>query len=443
MDKITSDSTKMLEKEKISKLVLRFAGTTLAALLFNALYSLTDALFVSWGVGDDAMGGVSVVFPFVIIQGAISTALGSGAASIVSRKLGKKQCEKAGNVTFNAMITFYTTAIIITILGFIFMEPMLEVMGITKELYPHAKQYLTIILAGNVFSTGFSSIIRAEGKMTYGLLIWVIPISINIILDAVFVLALGMGVRGSALATVICQMVSFFMCILFFKYYTCQSFKNKKINKKTISSILAIGLPSLIQMASLSIITLLLNNVLGNNIGSLGIKSFAYISRILAFVILPFTALTQALSPIVGYSYGNDNKKRIVESIKFCIIISLAYSLVTLFLLQLIPQQLIRIFTQDSQIIMFGSSGLRIISVSLPFIPIPMLMGCIFQAMGKKTKAFIMYCVNLLFLIPAVMICSHFFETNGIWWAYVISNVLSTIIAMLFIYKENKNHYTI
>lgn len=114
------------------------------------------------------------------------------------------------------MLAFYSSAILITILGLALLNPLLEVMGVTGELLPYAKQYFTILLAGNVFSTGFSSIIRAEGKMLYGLLIWVIPISINIALDAVFILVLGWGVRGSALATVICQFVSFSMCVLFF-----------------------------------------------------------------------------------------------------------------------------------------------------------------------------------------------------------------------------------
>ncbi len=215
-DMVQSHSTKMFPKKEtqskaermahdnIAKLVLRFSATTLVALIFNSIYNLTDALFVSWGVGDNAMGGVSIVFPFVILQSGIATALGGGAASLVSRKLGEGKAREAGEITLNAMLIFYATAITMSVLGFVFMHPLLRLFGATDEIYHYAKEYFVIILAGNIFSTGFSSIIRAEGKMLYSLLIWIIPISINIILDAVFILILGWGVRGSAIATVIC-----------------------------------------------------------------------------------------------------------------------------------------------------------------------------------------------------------------------------------------------
>lgn len=147
--------TTALGEEAIPRLVLRFAATTLAALLLNAVYTLTDALFISWGVGENAMGGVSVVFPFVILQGAISTALGGGAASIISRKLGEGKKQEAGEVTLNAMLAFYSSAIFITILGLALLNPLLEGMGVTGELLPYAKQYFTILLAGNDFPPAF------------------------------------------------------------------------------------------------------------------------------------------------------------------------------------------------------------------------------------------------------------------------------------------------
>jgi Na+-driven multidrug efflux pump len=220
-----ASSVDALGRESIPRLMLKYTSATLIALLLNAVYNLTDTLFVSWGVGDNAMGGVSVVLPFVLLQGAISTAVGGGAASIVSRKLGAGKTDEAGKTTFNAMVVFYLTALIITATGFALINPLLNLFGVTAELYSAAKNYFIIILAGNVFSTGFSSIIRAEGKMLYGTLIWIIPITINIILDAIFIFALGWGVRGSAAATVICQFTSFLMCILFFTKYTSQNIR--------------------------------------------------------------------------------------------------------------------------------------------------------------------------------------------------------------------------
>lgn len=192
MDKAIKKNDEM-RTQSIPKLITKYSLATFCALFFNELYNIIDTLFVSKGVGDNAMGGVSIIFPFMIIQGAVAQTIGSGSASIISRLLGKKEYEKAGNITIHAMFAFYLTSVVITIAGFIFMNPLLRLFGATQEIMSYAEEYFTIILIGNVFSTGFSSIIRAEGKMLYSLLIWLIPTAINVALDAVFIYALDMG----------------------------------------------------------------------------------------------------------------------------------------------------------------------------------------------------------------------------------------------------------
>ena len=422
---MTDSKTERLGRESIPRLVLRFASTTLVALVLHSVYTLLDALFVSWGVGVDAMGGVSIVFPFVVLQGAIATAVGSGAASLVSRRLGEGKPGEAGEITLNAMLVFYGTAILTTVLGFIFMEPLLGTLGVTGELHTYAKQYFIIILAGNVFSTGFSNIIRAEGKMRYALLIWVIPVTLNTILDAIFIFVLGMGVRGSALGTVIGQFVSCCMSILFFTRFSSQKFRGARFRLKRVGEVLAIGLPSLVQMGSLSIMAALLNNVLSNAGGTLGINAFACINKSMTFALVPFTAITQALSPIVGYSYGLGKIDRVRKTIRFCLLISFAYAIAALFLVEAIPGLLMRIFTDNTEVIALGVDGLRIIAVALLFLPLPMLAGAAFQAMGQKTRAFLMYAANLVFLIPAALLMARFFGLAGVWWAYVVASVFA------------------
>lgn len=426
-------NTQALGSGKISALILRFAATTLAALVLNSVYTLTDTLFVSWGVGDHAMGGVSIVFPFAILQGAISTAVGGGAASIVSRKLGAKQYEAAGEVTLNAMLTFYLSALVITIAGFAFMNPLLKTMGVTDELFPYAKDYFTILLAGNVFSTGFSSIIRAEGKMAYGLLIWVIPISINIVLDAVFILGFGWGVKGSALATVICQFISFAMCVLFFSRFTTQRFRGARPKLRRAGEILATGFPSLIQMGSLSVISAMMNNVLGGVSGSLGITAFAYISKLVTFGVVPFTAMTQALAPVVGFNHGAGHRGRVVQAVRFSAAVCLAYALAVFVLTEAAPGLLLRIFTQDAKIIAFGATGLRITAAAFLFAPFPMLAGAVFQALGQKLRALLMYAANLIFLIPLALLLPRWLGVNGVWLAYAAANGAAALLVCLMV----------
>lgn len=425
-----------LRNEKIPKLIMRYAFTTLIALLLNSVFTLTDALFVSWGVSVNASGAISVVMPFVLIQGAISTALGGGAATIVSIKFGEGKMDEAGEITLNAMVAFYATAITVTVLGFLLMEPLLRIMGVTGDLYAYAKQYFIIILAGNVFSTGFSSIIRAEGKMLYGLLIWVIPIAINIILDAVFILALGWGVRGSAFATLICQFTSFMMMVLFFVKFTKQSFTHSKIKVKRLGEIVKIGIPSLVQIGSLSVITLIINYVLSRVSGTLGVNTFAFVNKLIAFAIVPFTALTQAIMPIIGFNYGANDGVRVRQAVRFSLITATVYAVFAIALAEAIPSYLVRIFTDDKEIIALGASAIRILSASLIFVPFPLILGAAYQAEGKKYLALILYSLMFFCLLPFVFTLYKPMGINGIWLSYVISAICSTIISILVLLRQ-------
>lgn len=426
-----NDKPARLANEKIPRLVLRFALTTLIALTVNSLYNLTDTLFISWGVGEDAAGGISVVFPFTILQAAIATALGGGAGAIVSRYLGEGKTNEAGEITKNAMVVFYATAIAVTALGFILMEPLLRIMGITDELYAYSKIYFIIILAGNIFSTGFSSIIRAEGRMLYGMLIWVIPIGINIALDAIFILGIGWGVAGSAAATVISQAVSFGMSMFFFVRLSCQDFKGAKVRWRRVREILGIGLPSLVQMSSLSICTALINSMLSSAAGTIGINSFAFASKIITYSVIPFTAIAQALSPIVGYNHGMGGNKRARQALLFCHIISLIYAALATLIVMLLPKLLLRMFTSDVQLLDFGAYALRIIAISFAFTPLPLLSGTYFQATGKRIKPLVLFALKTLLFIPLVFLFRHLLGTDGIWWAYVAAEAAAAVVSVV------------
>lgn len=431
IDNNTLTKPDKLETEKIPKLLFSFFLTTFAGLMLNSIYNLTDTLFVSWGVGDIAMGGVSIVFPFVLIQGAISTMIGGGAASLVSRKLGEGDAEGAGNITRNAMILFYIISATITVIGLIFINPLLRIMGATGELFGYAKDYFVIILIGNVFSTGFSALIRAEGKMLYSMMTWVIPITINIVLDALFILVFKWGIRGSAAATVIGQFFGFLMSMFFFFRISKQKYKNSKLKWATIGRIINIGLPSLVQMVSLSITTLILNVLIGKINGASGVVVFGYISKLITYSIAPIIAITQALSPIVGYNYGLKRNDRVRDTVKFCIIISIVYALCVILLAEIIPHYLIRIFTKDAAIIATGSSGIRIIAISILLTPLPMIIGAKMQAIGKTGWAMVMCGSNLIFIILPAILLGNKFGLKGIWWAYVISWFCSALLVII------------
>lgn len=421
-----------METKPISKLILSYSSATFFALFFDALYNIVDTLFISHGVGDNAMGGVSVIFPFMMIQAAIAQMVGGGAAALTAKHLGEKDYRKAGSITANAMLIFYSTAVITAVLGFIFMTPILRLSGVTDDISPYAKEYFSIILIGNVFSTGFSSIIRAEGRMGYSLAIWLIPTAVNIFLDYIFISILDMGVKGAALATVIGYFTSFFMSVIFFTKISCQDFNNIKINFQTAKDIVIIGIPTLIQMSSMSLIFLLINRLLSKFGGSTAVNTFAYISKIAVLAVVPINAAAQAVSPIISYNYGADNKARIKSTVNFSLLATEAYSLLAVIAVLFIPQALIRIFTDNYEIINEGSKALQIISPALIFIPLTIILSSYFQSTGQKTKAIFSSAGIIVFLLILLLILPNIYSVNGIWMSIAIACMLSAVLAAAF-----------
>lgn len=429
MDKNKNKAVEM-ETKAIPGLILSYSSATFFALFFDALYNIIDTLFISHGVGDDAMGGVSVVFPFMIIQAGIAQMVGGGAAALAAKHLGEKDYKKAGSVTANAMLIFYSTAVITTLIGFLFMSPILKLTGVTSDILPYAKEYLSIILIGNVFSTGFSSIIRAEGRMGYSLAIWLIPTAVNIALDYVFINLLNMGVKGAALATVIGYFTSFLMSVIFFTKISCQDFSEIKINRQTAKDIVVIGIPTLIQMSSMSLIFLLINRLLSKFGGSVGINIFAYLSKIATLAIVPINSVAQAVSPIIGYNHGADNRARIKSTLNFGLLITEAYAVIALIAVMIIPDYFISIFTDNSEIIRDGAVALQIISPALILMPIVIILSSYFQSTGKKTKAIISSASILIFLLILLAVLPQVFSLTGIWLSIPIACLLSALLSV-------------
>lgn len=431
--------TEEMKTAGIPGLILKYSVSTFIALFFNELYNIADTLFVCKSIGDNAMGGVSIIFPFMLVQGAISQTIGSGAATVVSKQLGRHDYKKAGNTTVHAMLLFYTISIIITAAGLIFINPLLRIFGATNEIMPFAKEYFTIILIGNIFSTGFSSIIRAEGKMIYSLLIWLIPTAINIALDAVFIYGLHMGVKGAALATVLCYFTSFIMWIIFIKKLSVQKLHFSKPDAKIIKNIITLGIPMLLQLGSISVLFTLINKVLSVNGGTLGINTFAYISKILSFAVVPFNAIAMAGSPVISYNHGCGAFKRIRQAVNSSIILCEAYAVLGILSAFTLSEQMINLFTNNAQIISHGADALKTLAFSMPFLPVILTGGTYFQATEQKGKALLTNSLLLITAFTFILIFTNVFGISHIYSAVSAACLLSCILSVILIYK-NMHH---
>lgn len=415
----------------ISKLLFEYSITTFCALLFSALYNTIDALFVSRGIGDKAMAGVSIISPFMMLQGAFAQMIGLGAGTLISSYLGKKEYKKAGNVTLNAMVIFYSTTAVISVICLIFLNRLITLFGATNDIREYAKEYFTIIVLGNIFSTGFSSIIRAEGRMKYALLIWLIPTGVNIVFDYIFIFVIKLGVAGVALATLMCQMTSFLMSILFFVKFSSQKFEFKNIKLNEIKDILTLGVNALLQSAGLSIIIFIINKILASVYDYTYITSFSYVSKMAQIAIVPLNAVTTALSPIISFNYSSSKYKRVKISVLYSLIYSYICSVIEMTVLFIFSKKLAMIFTSNQTIINQCNDIINILLISLLFVPAVLIISTYFQAIKNKKYAFLI----TAFLLITISAFLFILKSNCIWFAIPISCFI-TFLLSIYLYKK-------
>jgi Na+-driven multidrug efflux pump len=228
------------------------------------------------------------------------------------------------------------------------------------------------------------------------------------------------------------------MSVYYFTRRSAQKFKGARFRVRRVGEVLAIGLPSLVQMGSLSVSIALINRVLGVVGGVSGVTAFAYMSRILTFAAVPFTAVTQALSPIAGYQYGAKRPDRLRDAVRYSVFLAAGYGLLAAALLIGFPAFFIGIFTDGAQTLQTGAQGLRILSAALIGMPLPLIAGAVFQATGAKANALLLYSASLLFLLPAAPLLSSIYGVSGVWWAYAAANAAASVLALLILLAAAK-----
>ena len=433
----------MLGSQSIGKLLLRLSVPATVAMLVMALYNVVDTIFVGRGVGTDAIGGLTIVFPFQIIVMAFANMIGIGTASVVSRNLGSGNRDRACTAGGNAFAVSIGFGLLVTILGYTLLNPLLRLFGATPVLLGYAREYLSVILAGTVFITFAMStnhVVRAEGRATVAMLTMVLGAVANIILDPIFIFGLKMGIRGAALATVISQFLSFCFLLLFYLSGR-SSLKIRLTHLKPAGSVLkeifALGVPAFIRQGGMSLVLILVNNLLGRYGGDIYISVFGVIFRILHFVLMPLSGLVQGFQPITGYNYGAGKIDRVKYGVRLTLLISSALAVVGFLILSLLPGPIFRIFSTDLNLIQAGMPVLRVVVLIVPLIGIQMIGSAYFQAVGKARPAFFLgLSRQFIFLLPMMIVLPLLFGLWGVFAAFPAADFLSTLVTGLWLWKD-------
>lgn len=439
----------ILGTEKISKLMLKFSIPCIISLLVNSLYNIVDQIFIGWGVGYLGNGATNVVFPITMISLAFSLMLGDGAGAFLSIKLGEKKKEEASTGVGNAITLSVIVSTLLCIVSLIFMPKLLSLFGATEELLPYAKNYGYIIAIGVPFmmiGTTLNSIIRSDGQPAYAMKTMVIGAILNTILDPIFIFVFKWGVTGAALATIISQILTFILNILYLK-----KIKSIKINKKSFKltkeaskKVSTLGISSFITQMSFVLVITVENNMLkkygidskfGPNIPITVLGIVMKISQILNSIIV---GLAVGAQPILGYNYGAEKYDRVKQTLKTTLKVSLVISTIAFILFQTIPDKLIGLFGGGDELyIEFACLSFRIYLMLVIFNGVQVPSGIFFQAIGKSVKSAILSLSRqILFLIPAMIILGKIFKIKGVLYAGPLADSLAFILSIILIIHE-------
>ncbi|MGI8316496.1 MATE family efflux transporter [Halobacillus mangrovi] len=432
-----------LGTQPIPKLLANLSIPAMIGMFVMALYNVIDTLFIARGVGILGVSGVSIGFPVMMILMAISAAVGIGGASVISRRLGENKAEEANEVFGNILFTIIIISVIGFVSAFAFLEPMLKLFGATENILPYAKDYLFPIMLGSIFfSFAFTtnSIIRSEGNSRFAMITMIIPAVLNIILDPIFIFGLDMGVQGASVATVISQ-ASVSVVVLFYflqgksslQLYT--AYLKPKFN--VLKEVISIGMPAFIRQVSGSGMMIAINLMLIKFGGEFEVGVFGIVQKLSMFTIMPMIGVLQGMQPIIGYNYGAKQYDRLKETILLGMKVVTIISAGIFILMMAFPEGLMQIFTGDEATIETGAHAMRIMFALAILIGAQVVSGGLYQALGMAKPALILSMARqVVFLIPLVLILPHFFGVTGVWLAFPISDLLSFILSVVFLYKD-------
>ena len=435
----------LLLNGNITSLLFKFSAPAMIGMVTGALYNVIDTVFVGRGVGSLAIAALSIVLPIQLIMIGIGTMIGVGSASVVSRALGRNRKDIAQNVFGNAVVLNLLISALCMVFIYIFMDKCLVFFGASAKVLPYARDYTRIILAGFIFlsfSINSNNYIRAEGNPRAAMYVMAVGAIINVILDPIFIFVLGMGVKGAAIATVIAQVISS-MYVIFYILFGRSIFRLNasifRVKFSAMKEILSLGFPSFIKSAMASIITLLFNKLLLFYGSDLYIAIMGIGLRMISLIQMPLIGITQGFSTIVGFNYGAKLYPRVKKVLGMAVMWTIIIAGVGFLAMMIFPKFVVGLFSSDANLINEGIHILRIVAVFLPFIGVQILGGALFQSIGKTASALVLTISRqVLFLIPLAFLLPLIFGLNGVWLAVPVSDFLSIVVTVIWMFKEIK-----
>lgn len=440
-----------LATQPVGKLLVKMAIPTVTAQIINMLYNIVDRIYIGHipGIGADALTGVGVCMPLIMIVSAFAALVGFGGAPRASIFMGKKDKASAEQTLGNCFIVQVIISILLTAVLLIWNRPFLLAFGASENTIEYGVAYMNIYAIGTIFvqmTLGMNMFITAQGFAKTGMLSVLIGAVANIILDPIFIFAFDMGVSGAALATILSQAMSCAWVLLFLfgkKTHLKIQAKYMKLKANILFPSLALGLSSFIMQSSESIISICFNSSLLKYGGDVAVGAMTILTSVMQFAMLPLQGLGQGAQPIISYNYGAKNAGRVKSAFKLLLKSSLCYSVILWLAVMIFPQIFAAMFTSEAELLSFTKSALRIYMACLFLFGIQIACQMTFTAIGNAKASIVVAVVRkFVLLIPLIYIMPLIFtqdKTSAVYLAEPVADFIAvTFTAILFTFQFKK-----
>lgn len=443
------NSPLILGTERISKLLTQYAIPAIIAMTASSLYNMADSIFIGHGVGAMAIAGLALTFPLMNLAAAFGSLVGVGASTLVSVKLGQKEYEGANRVLGNVLILNVCLGLLFTVIFLLALDPVLYFFGASDITIPYAREYMQVILIGNVFThmyLGLNSVLRSSGFPRLAMFATLASVVINCILTPLFIFAFGWGIKGAAWATVISQVISLTGQLIHFSRPKQLLHFQKgmcKLRSDIVKGIISIGMSPFLMNLCSCLIVILINRGLKEHGGDIAIGAYGIVNRIIFIFVMVIMGLNQGMQPIAGYNFGARLYPRVTEVTKLTMKLATGVAITGFLLCNLFPTWIIRMFTSDLELIKVSTFGLHIVFAAFPIVGFQMVATNFFLSIGQsKIAIFLSLTRQMLFLVPCLIILPMFFGTLGVWMSMPISDLIATLLTAVVLIRQFKKFHT-
>lgn len=435
-----------LSEKPVFSLLLQYAIPAIVAMVASSLYNIVDGIFIGQGVGAGAIMGLAITMPIMNLSAAFGAMVGVGGSTLLSVKLGEKDYNFAAKILGNVITLNCIIGIGLGAVMLLFLDPILRFFGASDYTIPYARDFMVIVLIGNVFThlfLGLNAMLRSSGKPKKAMKATIMTVIINIALAPLFIFVLHLGIRGAALATILSQLI---VLLWQFKLFSNPNElihlrrDTYRLERRIVTGSLSIGLsPFLINLCA-CLVVIIINKQLVSYGGDVAVGAYGIANRMMFFFVMVVIGINQGMQPIAGFNFGAKHYTRLNQVLKYAITIATGIWIVGFIVCVLLATPVASAFTNDEELLKEAAHALRIMNLVVPIIGFQMITIGFFQSIGKAgISIFLSLTRQLLFLVPLLLILPNFFGLEGIWYSVPIADGTAAITAaIVLIYHMRK-----